>query len=56
MYIVSYLALSIPAVIAGLFIAYVDLRNTALTHGGFVAAVAILALGCQAYSHSSPQH
>lgn len=50
-YVVSYLAFSIPAVIAGLLITDIGLRPTALAYGGFVAAVAILALGYQAHSH-----
>ena len=50
MYIVSYLAFSIPAVVAGLLITDIGLHNTALDYGGFVATVAILAMGYQAYS------
>ena len=43
-YIVSYLAFSIPAVVAGLLITHVGLRDTALGYGGFVAVLALATL------------
>jgi hypothetical protein len=38
---VSYLAFSIPAVIAGVLITHIGLRDTSLDYGVFVAVVAI---------------
>lgn len=46
-YVVSYLAFSIPALIAGVLIVDVGLRDTALGYGG---AVALVAAGTLAYS------
>ena len=43
-YVVSYLAFSIPAVVAGLLITHVGLRSTALGYGAVVAAVAMATL------------
>ncbi len=40
-YIVSYVAFSIPAVVAGLLITHIGLRDTALGYGVFVAAIAV---------------
>ena len=40
-YVVSYLAFSIPALIAGVVITHLGLRNTSLGYGGFVAFVAV---------------
>jgi MFS family permease len=45
-YIVSYLAFSIPALIAGVLITYDGLRDTSL---GYAAVVALVALGTLAY-------
>jgi MFS family permease len=49
-YVVSYLAFSIPALVAGLLITDAGLRDTALGYGGVVALVAgaTLALGVRA--------
>jgi Na+/melibiose symporter-like transporter len=46
-YVVSYLAFSVPALIAGLLATHIGLRDTSLGYGGFVAllAVATLAFG-----------
>jgi MFS family permease len=46
-YVVSYLAFSIPALVAGVLITRIGLRDTALYYGGFVgvAAVASLTIG-----------
>ena len=49
MYVVSYLAFSIPAVIAGVLITHLGLRNTALGYGSFVAAIALLTVITEAY-------
>lgn len=46
-YAVSYLAFSIPAVVAGLLITRIGLRDTALGYGGFVALLAALTLGTE---------
>ena len=43
-YIVSYLAFSIPALIAGLLITHDGLRNTSFGYGGFVALTALVTL------------
>lgn len=43
-YVVSYLAFSIPAFVAGLLITHVGLRDTSLGYGGFVAVAAVGAL------------
>jgi MFS family permease len=43
-YVVSYLALSIPAVVAGVLITHVGLRETALGYGAFVAVVTLATL------------
>jgi MFS family permease len=40
-YVVSYLAFSIPALIAGVVISHEGLRDTALVYGGVVAVVAL---------------
>lgn len=46
-YVVSYLAFSIPALVAGLVTTHIGLRDTSFGYGGFVALVAVstLALG-----------
>ena len=49
-YVVSYLALSIPAVIAGLLITDHGLRNTSLVYGIVVSAVAAGTLGYEAFA------
>ena len=49
-YVVSYLALSVPAVIAGLLITDHGLRNTSLVYGIVVAAVAAGTLGYEAFA------
>jgi MFS family permease len=46
-YVVSYLAFSVPALIAGLLITYDGLRVTALGYGGFVAVIALAALAME---------
>jgi MFS family permease len=46
-YVVSYLALSIPALVAGLLITHVGLRDTALGYGSFVALLAVSTLGIE---------
>jgi predicted MFS family arabinose efflux permease len=49
-FIVSYIALSVPALVAGLLITDVGLRATALGYGLVVAAVAAAAMGYQTYA------
>jgi MFS family permease len=44
-YVVSYLAFSVPAVVAGLLITHVGLRDTSLGYGSFVALLAVSTLG-----------
>ena len=43
-YVVSYLAFSIPALIAGVVITHIGLRDTSLGYGGFVGLVAVTTL------------
>lgn len=52
-YVVSYLAFSIPALVAGLLINHVGLRDTALGYGSFVALLAVSTLG---YEHFARRH
>ncbi len=40
-YVVSYLAFSVPALAAGLLATHVGLRDTAFSYGGFVAVIAV---------------
>lgn len=44
-YVVSYLAFSIPAVVAGVLITHVGLRDTSLGYGALVAVLAVVSLG-----------
>jgi MFS family permease len=53
-YVVSYLAFSVPAVIAGLLITHIGLRDTALGYGVFVALLAVTTLAVEAFRQSSP--
>jgi predicted MFS family arabinose efflux permease len=39
-YVVTYLAFSLPALVAGVLTTHIGLRTTALAYGGFVALVA----------------
>jgi MFS family permease len=48
-YVVSYLAFSIPALVAGILITHVGLRDTSLGYGGLVAVIAAAAL---AFDHA----
>ena len=43
-YVVSYLAFSVPAVLAGMAATIVGLRPTALVYGGVVVALGLVAL------------
>jgi MFS family permease len=43
-YVVSYLAFSVPALVAGVLATYIGLRDTSFGYGGFVAVVAVSAL------------
>jgi MFS family permease len=40
-YVVSYVAFSVPALVAGLLTTHIGLRDTALGYGGFVALVSV---------------
>lgn len=53
-YVVSYLAFSIPALIAGLLITDAGLRDTALGYGGVVTAVAAGTLVYGTYAMRRP--
>ena len=44
-YVVSYLAFSIPAVVGGVLITHIGLRDTSLGYGTLVAAAAVVSLG-----------
>lgn len=46
-YVVSYLAFSVPAVVAGVLVTQVGLRSTVLGYGGFVALLAAVSLVVQ---------
>jgi MFS family permease len=43
-YVVSYLAFSVPALVAGLLANHIGLRATSFAYGAFVAIVAVGAL------------
>jgi hypothetical protein len=43
-YVVSYVALSVPALVAGVLTTHIGLRETSLGYGGFVLLVALGAL------------
>lgn len=47
-YVVSYLAFSVPAVVAGLLITHIGLRATALDYAAFVATLAVAMVGIEA--------
>jgi predicted MFS family arabinose efflux permease len=47
-YVVSYLAFSIPAVVAGVLITHIGLRDTSLGYGALVAVLAGVSLGISA--------
>ncbi len=47
-YVVSYLAFSIPAVVAGLLVTHIGLRDTALGYGVFVAVLTVTTFGVEA--------
>jgi F0F1-type ATP synthase assembly protein I len=51
-YIVSYLAFSLPVIAAGIAVTHFGLRSTAIAYG---VAVAVLALGAAASTAASPQ-
>jgi MFS family permease len=49
-YVVSYLAFSIPALVAGVLATHIGLRATSFAYGGFVAIVAVAALASRGVS------
>jgi MFS family permease len=53
-YVVSYLAFSLPALVAGLLITHVGLRSTSLGYGGVVASVAVATLLYEMYTAWHP--
>jgi MFS family permease len=53
-YTVSYLAFSIPAVVAGLVIAHLGLRGPALAYGALVALVALGTVVFESTRHGTP--
>jgi MFS family permease len=46
-YVVSYLAFSLPALVAGVVITHIGLRDTSFGYGGFVALVAVSTLALE---------
>jgi MFS family permease len=54
-YVVSYLAFSIPALVSGLLITQAGLRGTALSYGGVVALVAAGTLAYETYTARRPR-
>jgi MFS family permease len=52
-YVVSYLAFSIPALVAGLLTTHIGLRDTSFGYGGFVALVAV---GTLAFERLNGRH
>ena len=48
-FVVSYLAFSIPALLAGVLITDIGIRTTAYSYGGFVALVALVSIGLARY-------
>jgi MFS family permease len=46
-YVVSYVAFSVPALVAGVLTTHIGLRDTALSYGAFVALVAVGALALE---------
>jgi MFS family permease len=55
-YIVSYVAFSVPALVAGLMATHIGLRDTALGYGSFVALVAVGTLGYERIAGRTPGH
>jgi predicted MFS family arabinose efflux permease len=43
-YVVSYLAFSVPALVAGILVTHIGLLHTSLAYGGLVALIAVSAL------------
>ena len=54
-YVVSYVAFSIPALVAGLLTTQIGLRPTALGYGGFVALIALGALSLDRWTTAAPR-
>jgi len=46
-YVVSYVAFSVPALVAGLVTTHIGLRDTSLGYGGFVALVSLSAMALE---------
>jgi MFS family permease len=50
-YVVTYLAFSLPALLAGVLTTHIGLRDTSFAYGGFVALVAAVAAGLERLNH-----
>jgi MFS family permease len=50
-YVVTYLAFSLPALLAGVLTTYIGLRDTSFAYGGFVALVAAAAAALERLNH-----
>jgi hypothetical protein len=49
--VVTYLAFSLPALLAGVLTTYIGLRDTSFAYGGFVALVAAAAAALERLNH-----
>jgi MFS family permease len=50
-YVVAYLAFSLPALLAGVLTTHIGLRDTSFAYGGFVALVAAAAAALERLNH-----
>lgn len=50
-YVVTYLAFSLPALLAGVLTTHIGLRDTSFVYGGFVAVVAVAAAALERLNH-----
>jgi MFS family permease len=50
-YVVTYLAFSLPALVAGVLTTHIGLRNTTFAYGGFVAVVAVASAVLERMNH-----
>jgi MFS family permease len=53
-YVVSYVAFSVPALVAGVLTIHIGLRDTSFAYGGFVAVVALGALAFERLNRRPP--
>jgi MFS family permease len=54
-FVVSYVAFSVPALIAGVLTTHIGLRSTSFAYGGFVALVAVGALATERLTGRTPR-